>query len=67
MDAGVGRDDKSGAESLNEVRVMGMCCSRHSGNQHSLRGKDEWVGTSSLLFVMVGGLTGIYHNHSTTL
>lgn len=67
MEAGVGIEDESGAESVNEVRVMGMCCSRHSGNQHSLRGKDEWVGTSSLLFVMVGGLTGIYHNHSTTL
>ena len=59
--------DKSGAAGVNEVRVMGMCRSLHSGDQQSLRGKDEWVGTSSLLFIMVGGRTGIHHNHSTTL
>lgn len=59
--------DKSGADGVYEVRVMGMCCSLHSGDQQSLRGKDEWVGTSSLLFIMVGGRTGIHHNHSTTL
>lgn len=63
MEAGVGREDESGAESVNEVRVMGMHFSRHSGNQHSLRGKDEWVGTSSLLFIMVEGLTSQSLNH----
>lgn len=67
MEAGVGREDESVAESVNEVRVMGMRFSRHLGNQHSLRGKDEWVGISSLLLIMVGGLTGVHHNHSTTL
>ena len=64
---GGGIKDKSGADGVNEVRVMGMCCSLHSGDQQSLRGKDEWVGTSSLLFRMVGGRTGIHHYHSTTL
>ena len=63
----VGREDESGDESVNEVRVMGMCFSQHSGNQRSFRGKDEWVGTSSLQFIMVGGLTRMHHNRSTTL
>lgn len=67
MEAWVGREDKSGADGANEIRVMGMCFSRHSGNQGTLRRKDEWVGTSSLLFIMVGELTGTHHNHSTTL
>lgn len=65
--AWVGGEDISGAESVNGVSVMGMCFSSHSGNQGTLSRKDEWVGTSSLLFIMVGELTGTHHNHSTTL
>lgn len=67
MEAGVGGTDKSDVESVNEVRAMGICRSWDLGNRHSLRGKDEGVGTSSSLFIMVGVLTGSHHNHSSTL
>lgn len=66
MGAGVGGGDESDAECVNGGRVMCVCCSQRLG-ESTLKGTDEWVGTSSLLFIMVGGLTGIHHNHSSTL
>lgn len=49
----VGSEDKCNAQK-SEIRVTGMCFRWQSGNQHTPGGEDEWVGTSSLLSIMVG-------------
>lgn len=64
VETGAGSTDKW-CWSVNEARVMGMCC-LHLGNQHTLRAKKsvfEHLQFSSL----VGGLNGILHNHATTV